>query len=124
MSILSQDEYQCRVLYYFSSFALFFKGNWNTSEAYGIQHHIGKQSTYTQFPVPHSESTIRCLSLVIRVSPNFISLECYFGVFVACVTLISYKASNGLVLMTYYTIVIDVKSELCRRGLHCLQKTW
>lgn len=42
-------------------------GDWNTPEAYRIEHHFGKQSTHTQFPVPHTESTSRCLSLVIRV---------------------------------------------------------
>lgn len=43
-------------------------GDWNTSETDSIQYHFGKQSTYTKFPVSHSESTVRCLSVVIRVS--------------------------------------------------------
>ena len=46
-------------------------GNWNTSAAHGIKYHFGEQSTYTKFTVPHSESTIRRLSMVIRVSPQF-----------------------------------------------------
>ena len=52
----------------FLSYALSSVGDWNTPEAYGIQYHFGKQSTHTKFSVPYSESTIRRLSLVLRVS--------------------------------------------------------
>lgn len=56
------------LMFSFLSFALSLVGDWNTPEAYGIQYHFGKQSAYTKFTVPHSESTIWRLSLVIRVS--------------------------------------------------------